>query len=127
MSTHGWLQFLLFSIVLLASVRPVGIYMARVFEGERTWLDPVLRPIEKLLYKLSGVNAEREMNWRQYAFAMLGFAAVSLVITFVMSGRNNGCLGIRGDWLRSRRTWHGIPLSALQPIRTGNRIRRKRR
>jgi K+-transporting ATPase ATPase A chain len=84
MSANGWLQFLLFSIVLLASVRPVGIYMARVFEGERTWLDPVLRPFEKLIYKLSGVNAEREMNWRQYAFAMLSFAAVSLVITYVI-------------------------------------------
>ncbi len=84
MSTHGWLQFLLFSIVLLASVRPVGVYMARVFEGERTWLDPVLRPFEKLIYKLSGVNAEQEMNWRQYALAMLAFAAVSLVITYVI-------------------------------------------
>ena len=84
MSANGWLQFLLFSIVLLASVRPVGIYMARVFEGERTWLDPVLRPFEKLIYKLSGVNAEQEMNWRQYALAMLAFAAVSLVITYVI-------------------------------------------
>jgi K+-transporting ATPase ATPase A chain len=82
MSANGWLQFLLFSILLLASVRPAGTYMARVFEGERTWLDPVLRPCERLLYKLSGVNAEREMNWRQYAMAMLGFSAVSLLATY---------------------------------------------
>jgi K+-transporting ATPase ATPase A chain len=82
MSANGWLQFSLFSLVLLASVRPVGTYMARVFEGERTWLDPVLRPVERLIYKLSGINAESEMNWREYAFAMLGFAAVSLLVTY---------------------------------------------
>jgi K+-transporting ATPase ATPase A chain len=46
MSANGWLQFVVFSLILLASVRPVGIYLARVLEGERTWLDPVLRPIE---------------------------------------------------------------------------------
>jgi K+-transporting ATPase ATPase A chain len=57
MSVNGWLQFAIFSVILLASVRPVGIYLARVLEGERTWLDPVLRPIERLIYKLSGVNA----------------------------------------------------------------------
>jgi K+-transporting ATPase ATPase A chain len=84
MSANGWLQFAFFSIVLLATVRPVGAYLARVLEGERTWLDPILRPIEKIIYKLSGVNAEQEMNWREYAFAMLGFSAVTLVATYVM-------------------------------------------
>jgi potassium-transporting ATPase potassium-binding subunit len=82
MSANGWLQFSLFSLILLASVRPVGTYMARVFEGERTWLDPLLRPIERLIYKLSGIDAENEMSWREYAFAMLGFAAVSLLVTY---------------------------------------------
>jgi K+-transporting ATPase ATPase A chain len=62
----------------------VGIYLARVLEGERTWLDPVLRPIERLIYKLSGVNATQEMNWREYAFAMLGFSAVTLAITYAI-------------------------------------------
>jgi K+-transporting ATPase ATPase A chain len=84
MSANGWLQFALFSLILLASVRPVGAYMARVLEGERTWLDPILRPIEKLIYKLSGVNATEEMNWREYAFAMLGFSAVTLVVTYAI-------------------------------------------
>src|SRR6202453_1897271 len=82
MSANGWLQFSLFSLILLASVRPVGTYMARVFEGERTWLDPILRPIERLIYKLCGIDAKNEMNWREYAFAMLGFAAVSLLVTY---------------------------------------------
>ncbi|MGC9224389.1 MAG: potassium-transporting ATPase subunit KdpA [Terracidiphilus sp.] len=84
MSANGWLQFAIFCLVLLATVRPVGIYMARVLEGERTWLDPVLRPIERLLYKLCGVSADKEMNWREYAFAALGFSAVSLVLTYAI-------------------------------------------
>jgi K+-transporting ATPase ATPase A chain len=84
MSANGWLQFAIYSLVLLATVRPVGIYMARVLEGERTWLDPVFRPLERFIYKLSGVNADTEMNWREYAFALLGFSAVSLIITYVI-------------------------------------------
>jgi K+-transporting ATPase ATPase A chain len=84
MTLNGWLQFALFSVVLLASVRPMGAYMARVFEGERTWLDPLLRPIERLIYWIGGVNGKREMDWRQYVFALLGFSAVSLAITYVI-------------------------------------------
>jgi K+-transporting ATPase ATPase A chain len=83
MTGNGWLQFFIFSAVLLASVRPIGIYLARVLEGERTWLDPLFRPIEKLIYKLGGVNASQEMSWREYAFALLGFSAVSLLLTYV--------------------------------------------
>jgi K+-transporting ATPase ATPase A chain len=82
MSVNGWLQFGLFSAILLASVRPVGIYLARVLEGERTWLDPVLRPVERLIYKLCGIHADREMNWREYAYSVLGISAVSLVVTY---------------------------------------------
>jgi potassium-transporting ATPase potassium-binding subunit len=84
MSANGWLQFGLYSLILLATVRPVGAYMARVLEGEHTWLDPILRPIERLIYKLSGVNSTEEMNWREYAFAMLGFSAVTLVVTYAI-------------------------------------------
>jgi K+-transporting ATPase ATPase A chain len=82
MSANGWFQFAIFSAILLASVRPVGIYLARVLEGERTWLDPVLRPIERLIYKLCGIHADKEMNWREYAYAVLGISAVSMVVTY---------------------------------------------
>jgi K+-transporting ATPase ATPase A chain len=82
MSVNGWLQFAIFSVILLASVRPVGIYLARVLEGERTWLDPVLRPIERLIYRLCGIHADKEMNWREYAYAVLGVSAVSLLVTY---------------------------------------------
>jgi potassium-transporting ATPase potassium-binding subunit len=84
MSTNGWLQFLVYSLALLLTVRPVGIYLTRVLEGQRTWLDPVLRPCERLTYKLCGVKADHEMNWREYAFAMLGFSAISLVLTYII-------------------------------------------
>lgn len=82
MSANGWLQFAVYSIVLLATVRPVGIYMARVLEGERTWLDPILRPFERLIYRLCGVSSDKEMSWREYAFAMLGFSAAGMLLTY---------------------------------------------
>jgi K+-transporting ATPase ATPase A chain len=84
MTANGWLQFGIFSIVLLLVTKPVGIYLARVLEGQRTWLDPVLRPVERLIYKACGVEGDHEMNWREYAFAMLGFSAVSLVLTYII-------------------------------------------
>ena len=89
MSANGWLQFAIYSLILLATVRPVGVYLARVLEGERTWLDPVLRPFERLIYRLSGVNAKDEMNWREYAFAMLGFSAVSMLLTYAIERLQN--------------------------------------
>jgi K+-transporting ATPase ATPase A chain len=82
MSANGWLQFVLFSVILLLSVRPVGLYLARVLEGERTWLTPALRPIERLIYRLSGISSTQEMNWREYACSVLGFSAVSLLVTY---------------------------------------------
>jgi K+-transporting ATPase ATPase A chain len=82
MSANGWLQFAIYSLVLLATVRPVGVYLARVLEGERTWLDPVLRPFERLIYKLCGVTWDKEMNWREYAYAVLGFSAASMLLTY---------------------------------------------
>jgi potassium-transporting ATPase potassium-binding subunit len=84
MTANGWLQFALYCLILLATVRPVGIYLARVLEGERTLLDPVLGPFERLIYRLAGVRADQEMNWREYAYALLGFSAVSMVLTYLI-------------------------------------------
>jgi K+-transporting ATPase ATPase A chain len=84
MSANGWLQFALFSLILLASVRPFGIYLARVLEGQSTWLDFILRPCERLIYKLSGIQADKEMTWREYAFALLGFSAISALTTYAI-------------------------------------------
>ena len=84
MTANGWLQFALFSVLMLLTVKPVGAYLERVLEGKRTWLTPVLGPCEKLIYKLCAVAADREMNWREYTFAMLGFSAVSLLATYAI-------------------------------------------
>jgi K+-transporting ATPase ATPase A chain len=89
MSANGWLQFAIYSLILLVTVRPVGIYLALVMEGKHTWLDALLRPVERLIYKLSGVNAEQEMNWREYAFAILGFSAISMLMTYAIERLQN--------------------------------------
>jgi K+-transporting ATPase ATPase A chain len=102
MTGNGWLQFLLFSAILLVSVRPVGIYLAKVLEGERTWFDPILRPIERLIYKLSGVDASQEMHWREYAAALLGFSAVSLFLTYVLE-RAQGWGVLAVSWLNPQK------------------------
>jgi potassium-transporting ATPase potassium-binding subunit len=84
MTANGWFQILLLLAVVVALMRPLGIYMARVFAGERTFLDPVLRPAERLLYRLCGVHAEQEMGWREYGAAMLLFSFVSLLLTYII-------------------------------------------
>ncbi|HEX4286423.1 MAG TPA: potassium-transporting ATPase subunit KdpA [Terracidiphilus sp.] len=84
MTANGWLQFAIYSIALILTVRPVGLYLTRVLEGRHTWLDPILRPLERLTYKLCGVCPEKEMTWREYAFAMLGFSAASMLLTYAL-------------------------------------------
>ncbi len=80
MTANGWLQFVVYFIVLLVCIRPLGIYMARLFNGELHFL----RPIENLIYRASGVRTDEEMNWREYAGAMLIFSFVSLVLTYLI-------------------------------------------
>ncbi len=84
MTWNGWLQAAVLFGVVLALMRPLGLYIAKVLEGEKTFLDPVLRPIERLIYRVSGIDATVEMNWRQYAVAMLLFSFVSLLVTYVI-------------------------------------------
>jgi K+-transporting ATPase ATPase A chain len=92
------MQYLLYSAILIALVKPVGIYLARVLEGERTWLDPIFRPIERFIYKLSGVDQASEMNWREYAGALLGFSVVSMLLTYALE-RAQGIL----PWLNPQK------------------------
>jgi K+-transporting ATPase ATPase A chain len=84
MTINGWLQILFFFALILAVTKPMGIFMARVFNRERTFLDPVLRPIERLIYRLTGVDEQREMRWTEYAVAMLLFSVVSMVVLYAM-------------------------------------------
>ncbi len=84
MTTNGWLQIFLFYSIILVATKPIGLYMARVFEGERTWLDPILCPIERLIYKLTGVDATEEMPWTVYGMAMLAFSLVSMLVLYLI-------------------------------------------
>jgi len=84
MTFNGWLQILFFFLMILAITKPMGMFMAHVFNRERTFLDPVLRPIERLIYKLTRVDEEREMRWTEYAVAMLFFSAVSMLVLYLI-------------------------------------------
>src|SRR4051794_5073474 len=83
MTASGWLQLLLFIVVLLAITRPLGAFLYRVLDANgKTFLDPVLRPIERLLYKLFGVDPQKEQDWKQYCVAMLLFSMVTMLFTY---------------------------------------------
>jgi len=82
MTLNGWLQILLFAAIVIALAKPVGIFLTHVFNGERTFLHPVFRPIERAIYKLTGVDEEREMHWTEYAASMLLFSLVSLLLLY---------------------------------------------
>ncbi|HEY2121312.1 MAG TPA: potassium-transporting ATPase subunit KdpA [Candidatus Acidoferrum sp.] len=84
MTSHGWFQILFYFAVVLLLTKPMGVFLWRVFERKSTWLDPVLRPIEKLIYRVCGVNEEKEMRWTEYGVAMLIFSAVSLLLLYFM-------------------------------------------
>src|SRR5450432_1504357 len=84
MTANGWLQILLFLAIIFAITKPIGLFMARVFSGERTFMDPVLKPIERVLYRLTRVDPEREMTWVEYAVSMLLFSGVTMLVLYVM-------------------------------------------
>src|SRR5579863_4256871 len=84
MTINGWLQIFVFLGLILAITKPLGVFMARVFSRERTFLDPVLRPIERLLYRVTGVDETHEMRWTEYATAMLMFSAVSMLLLYLI-------------------------------------------
>ncbi|MDC4226595.1 MAG: potassium-transporting ATPase subunit KdpA [Candidatus Manganitrophus sp.] len=83
MTTNGVLQITLFFVVLIALVKPLGLYMARVFEGKPVWLDRLFKPIERLIYRLCGVREDEEMNWQHYTVAMLLFSLVGLIVLYL--------------------------------------------
>ena len=82
MTANGWLQIFLFLTCVFLLTKPVGIFMARVFNREKTLLDPMLRPIERLLYRITGVDEAHEMRWTEYCVAMLLFSLVSMIVLY---------------------------------------------
>ncbi len=84
MTTNGWMQIVVFLALILAITKPLGVFMARVFSRERTFLDPVVRPIERLLYRVTGVDEDHEMRWTEYAFSMLLFSGVTMLLLYLI-------------------------------------------
>ena len=84
MTLNGWLQIAIFFALVLLSAKPMGSYMTHVFERRKTFLDPVLRPVERLLYRATGVREGEEMRWTEYASSMLIFSLVTMLLTFAV-------------------------------------------
>jgi K+-transporting ATPase ATPase A chain len=84
MTINGWLQIFVFLGLIFAVTKPMGVFMTRVFARERTFLDSVLRPIERLLYRVTGVDEQHEMRWTEYATAMLLFSGVSMLVLYLI-------------------------------------------
>src|SRR5262245_66397161 len=84
MTFDGWIQIALFGVVVVLLVKPLGGYMTRVFSGERTFLSPVLGPIERGFYRLSGVDERVDQNWVAYAVSMLLFSLAGFVSLYAL-------------------------------------------
>jgi K+-transporting ATPase ATPase A chain len=84
MTANGWLQIFLFLALVFLVTKPMGIYMARVFSREKTFMDPVMRPLERLLYRVTKVDESHEMRWTEYVLSMLLFSFVSMVVLYAM-------------------------------------------
>jgi potassium-transporting ATPase potassium-binding subunit len=84
MTLNGWFQIFLFLFLVFLVTKPIGIFMTKVFNREKTFMDPVLRPVERIIYRLTGVDENSEMRWTEYAVSMLLFSLVSMVVLYAM-------------------------------------------
>jgi K+-transporting ATPase ATPase A chain len=84
MTANGWFQICLFFALVLVCAKPLGIYMAHVFERERTFADRLFRPLERLIYRLTGIDETHEMRWTEYSLVMLLFSLVTLLATYAV-------------------------------------------
>jgi potassium-transporting ATPase potassium-binding subunit len=83
MTANGWFQIGLYLLVLFLITKPIGIFLTRVFERQKTFLDPLLRPVERVIYRVCGVDENKEMRWTEYGTTMLVFSAVSLILLYL--------------------------------------------
>jgi potassium-transporting ATPase potassium-binding subunit len=89
MTANGWIQIALYAVIVIAITAPLGGYMMRVFGGERTFLTPVLRPIERLFYAISGVDEKEDQHWTVYTIAMLVFSLAGFVVLYGLQRLQN--------------------------------------
>jgi K+-transporting ATPase ATPase A chain len=84
MTIYGWLQLIFYIVVLVLLAKPLGLFMAKVYQGERTFVTPIFAPLERLTYRLAGINPEEEMDWKVYAIAVLLFSMIGYVFLYLL-------------------------------------------
>ena len=84
MTLNGWMQIALYCALLVLLTRPLGGYMTRVFEGKRTALSPLMRPVETALYSIAGVREDEEQHWLSYASAMIAFSIAGFAALYAL-------------------------------------------
>src|SRR6202522_4262158 len=89
MTANGWFQICFFFALVLICAKPLGVYMACVFERERTFADRLCRPVERLIYRLTSVDETHEMRWTEYSIVMLFFSLVTLLVTYAIERRQH--------------------------------------
>ncbi len=84
MNLYSWVQLIFYIVVLLALAKPLGSFMAKVYQGEHTFLDRVLGPVERFIYRVSGVKPDEDMNWKTYAIAVMVFNVLGLLVVYAL-------------------------------------------
>src|SRR5258706_7483944 len=84
MNIYSWMQLIFYMVVLLALAKPLGSFMAKVYQGKRTFLDRILGPVERFVYRLSGVKPDEDMNWKTYAIAVMLFNILGLLAVYAL-------------------------------------------
>lgn len=98
MNIYGWIQLIFYMTILLLLAKPLGAHMAKVYQGERIFLDRVLGPVERFIYRLSGIDPRAEMDWKVYAVAMLLFNLLGLIVVYLLQ-RLQGALPLNPQGL----------------------------
>jgi K+-transporting ATPase ATPase A chain len=120
MQPSGWLQFALYFVALVLITKPMGLYLLQVLDANgRTYLDPVLRPLERLTYRVMGVDPNKEHDWKQYTLAMLLFSLAGCLFTYAILRLQNILPLNRKAWPRSARIVRSTPQRVSRPTPIG--------
>jgi K+-transporting ATPase A subunit len=125
---YGWIQLGIFIILLICLTKPFGIYLMKVLDPSgRTFLDPILKPVEKFIYKASGINPQKAQTWKEYLFSLLMFSLIGFTMTFVILIFQRFLHSTRKSFQGSAGIWHSIRRRASPRIPTGRAMRVRRR
>jgi potassium-transporting ATPase potassium-binding subunit len=126
MTTNGIIQILLFFGIILALTKPMGVYMTHVYTGERTFLGFIFGPVERFIYRITGIEPDEEMNWKHYAAAMIIFSLASVLALYVLQ-RLQFYLPLNPQGFAAPSEHLSFNTAVSLRIRTGNRIPANRR